>query len=189
VGAALSAVRVASAQANWTVADKLCELVDIPATRHPVVEAAEYRGKARGEVARRSRRRWRPRLLATRLPQSVMRTITKSDRRPATSSWEKAPIAESVRSRIDPVARDIAPGRSGSARTGAGADLVWRGLLRGRAPHHGRFPDGFMGAPGSGRPVVFRMLHVFEFRGGAISGEDVWLDAGAIVAQLPASAG
>ena len=49
----------------------------------------------------------------------------------------------------------------------------------------GDSPHGFMGAPGSGRPVVFRMLHVFEFRGGAISGEDVWLDAGAIVAQLP----
>jgi hypothetical protein len=43
VGAAPSAVRIASAQARWTVADKLYELVnitvgqgiDIPATRHP----------------------------------------------------------------------------------------------------------------------------------------------------------
>ena len=48
----------------------------------------------------------------------------------------------------------------------------------------GRFPHGFLGAPGSNRPVVFRMLHVFEFRGAAISRENVWLDGGAIAAQL-----
>jgi hypothetical protein len=51
----------------------------------------------------------------------------------------------------------------------------------------GRFPHGFLGAPGSDRPVVFRMLHVFEFRGNAIRRENVWLDAGAIVAQLTAT--
>jgi hypothetical protein len=51
----------------------------------------------------------------------------------------------------------------------------------------GRFPHGFLGAPGSDRPVVFRMLHVFEFRGNAISRENVWLDGGAIVAQLTAA--
>ena len=48
----------------------------------------------------------------------------------------------------------------------------------------GRFPHGFMGAPGSPTSVVFRMLHVFEFRGTAIRRENVWLDGGAIVAQL-----
>jgi hypothetical protein len=51
---------------------------------------------------------------------------------------------------------------------------------------HGRFPHGFLGAPASERQVIFRMLHVFEFRGDAISRENVWLDAGAIVAQLTA---
>jgi hypothetical protein len=50
----------------------------------------------------------------------------------------------------------------------------------------GRFPHGFMGAPGSERSVVFRMLHVFEFNEDAIKRENVWLDAGAIVAQLTA---
>jgi hypothetical protein len=50
----------------------------------------------------------------------------------------------------------------------------------------GRFPHGFLGAPASDRPVVFRMLHVFEFRGNAISRENVWLDTGAIMAQLTA---
>lgn len=34
---------------------------------------------------------------------------------------------------------------------------------------------------------VYRMLHVFEFRGNAISRENVWLDAGAILAQLTAA--
>ena len=48
----------------------------------------------------------------------------------------------------------------------------------------GRFPHGFLGAPASDRPVVFRMLHVFEFRGDAIGRENIWLDTGAIVAQL-----
>jgi len=52
----------------------------------------------------------------------------------------------------------------------------------------GRFPAGFMGAPGSDHQVVFRMLHVFEFSDGAISRENVWLDGGAIVGQLMASA-
>ncbi|MEU4427964.1 nuclear transport factor 2 family protein [Actinoplanes sp. NPDC024001] len=51
----------------------------------------------------------------------------------------------------------------------------------------GTFPRGFLGAPASDRPVEFRMLHVFEFRGGAISRENVWLDGGAIVAQLAAA--
>ena len=51
----------------------------------------------------------------------------------------------------------------------------------------GRFPHGFAGAPGGDRPVAFRMLHVFEFRGSAISRENIWLDAGAIVAQLSAA--
>lgn len=50
----------------------------------------------------------------------------------------------------------------------------------------GRFPHGFVGAPPSDRLVEFRMLHVFEFRGDAISRENVWLDTGAIVAQLTA---
>ena len=44
----------------------------------------------------------------------------------------------------------------------------------------------FMGIPGNGRRVTFRMLHVFEFRDDRISRENVWLDGGAIVAQLTA---
>lgn len=48
----------------------------------------------------------------------------------------------------------------------------------------GLFPHGFMAAPASEHPVSFRMLHVFEFRGEAISRENVWLDTGGILAQL-----
>jgi len=40
-------------------------------------------------------------------------------------------------------------------------------------------------APGIlGRSVHFRMLHVFDFRDGKISRENVWLDGGSISHQL-----
>ena len=41
-----------------------------------------------------------------------------------------------------------------------------------------------LGLPGHGRRVSFRTLHVFEFRNGLISRENVWLDSAAIVDQL-----
>ncbi len=41
-----------------------------------------------------------------------------------------------------------------------------------------------LGLPGNGRKISFRMLHVFEFRDGAISRENIWLDTAAIVEQL-----
>ena len=42
----------------------------------------------------------------------------------------------------------------------------------------------FMGIPGNGRRVTFRMLHVWDFKDDAISREQIWLDGGAIAAQL-----
>lgn len=47
-----------------------------------------------------------------------------------------------------------------------------------------------LGLPGNGRRITFRVLHVFEFRGGLISRENVWLDGAAIQQQLacPAAA-
>lgn len=42
----------------------------------------------------------------------------------------------------------------------------------------------FMGLPGNGRRVTFRMLHVWDFKNDAISREQVWLDGGSIAAQL-----
>jgi steroid delta-isomerase-like uncharacterized protein len=45
--------------------------------------------------------------------------------------------------------------------------------------------DGeFLGVPGHGKRITFRLLHVWEFRGGLMSRENVWLDGGSIVAQL-----
>lgn len=41
-----------------------------------------------------------------------------------------------------------------------------------------------LGIPGNGRRVSFGILHVFDFRDGLISREQVWIDSGAIVAQL-----
>jgi steroid delta-isomerase-like uncharacterized protein len=42
------------------------------------------------------------------------------------------------------------------------------------------------GLAGNGRRVSFRIMHVFEFRDGLISRENVWVDAAAIVDQLSA---
>ncbi len=57
----------------------------------------------------------------------------------------------------------------------------------------GAVPGEFLGIPGNGRHITFRMLHVWEFKDGRISRENVWLDGGAISAQLtspePALAG
>ena len=44
-----------------------------------------------------------------------------------------------------------------------------------------------LGIPGNGRRVTFRIFHVFDFRDGLVSREQVWIDSGAIVAQLTAS--
>ena len=43
------------------------------------------------------------------------------------------------------------------------------------------------GIPGNGRRVTFGILHVFGFRDGLISREQVWIDSGSIVAQLAAA--
>jgi steroid delta-isomerase-like uncharacterized protein len=44
-----------------------------------------------------------------------------------------------------------------------------------------------LGIPGNGRRITFRILHVFEFRAGRISRENVWLDGAAVAAQLTAA--
>jgi steroid delta-isomerase-like uncharacterized protein len=51
---------------------------------------------------------------------------------------------------------------------------------------HGPVPGEFLGIPGNGRRISFRMLHVWEFKDGRISRENVWLDGNAIVTQLTA---
>jgi steroid delta-isomerase-like uncharacterized protein len=48
----------------------------------------------------------------------------------------------------------------------------------------GTVPGTFLGVEGRGRRISFRMLHVWEFRDGLISRENVWFDDGAILRQL-----
>jgi steroid delta-isomerase-like uncharacterized protein len=48
----------------------------------------------------------------------------------------------------------------------------------------GTVPGEFLGIPGNGRRISFRLLHVWEFKSGQISRENVWLDGAAITAQL-----
>jgi steroid delta-isomerase-like uncharacterized protein len=53
-------------------------------------------------------------------------------------------------------------------------DKIWTATVAG----------DFLGIPGNGRRISVRVLHVFEFREGRIARENVWLDAGAAIAQL-----
>lgn len=48
----------------------------------------------------------------------------------------------------------------------------------------GTVTGSMLGMPGNGRRISFRILHVFEFRDGLVSRENVWLDTAAIAAQL-----
>jgi SnoaL-like domain len=53
-------------------------------------------------------------------------------------------------------------------------DKIWTARVTGE----------FMGIPGHGRRISIRVLHVFQFRDGLIARENVWIDAGAAIAQL-----
>lgn len=100
-----------------------------------------------------------------------------------------------------------AVGFPGSPRTGKDAAREFYGFLTANFRTEGeeplnRFFDGdnmileqnmtgsvigeMLGIPGNGRMVTFRILHVFAFRDGLISREQVWIDSGAIAAQLAA---
>jgi steroid delta-isomerase-like uncharacterized protein len=48
----------------------------------------------------------------------------------------------------------------------------------------GTVVGSMLGLPGNGRRINFRILHVFEFRDGLVSRENVWLDTAAIIDQL-----
>jgi len=55
-------------------------------------------------------------------------------------------------------------------------DKIWKAKVVG----------DFLGIDGRDRIITMRVMHVFEFRNGLISRENVWLDAGAAIAQLMA---
>jgi steroid delta-isomerase-like uncharacterized protein len=48
----------------------------------------------------------------------------------------------------------------------------------------GTVVGSLLGLAGNGRRISFRMLHVFEFRDGLISRENIWLDTAAVADQL-----
>ena len=76
---------------------------------------------------------------------------------------------------------DLADGKVECIRRLYGDDVLvdestWRGTAAGRP----------FGLEGKGRPLAFRLLHVVEFADdGAMKRENVWVDMGAILRQLP----
>lgn len=50
----------------------------------------------------------------------------------------------------------------------------------------GTVPGEFLGVAGHGKRITFRLLHVWEFRDGLISRENVWLDGASVIGQLTA---
>ena len=108
---------------------------------------------------------------------------------------------------VDDVVHD-AVGFPGSPRTGKQAAREFYGFLTANfrteeeQPLHRWFAGDTMlleqlmtgsvigemlGIAGNGRRVTFKIFHVFEFADDLISREQVWIDSGAIVAQLTAA--
>jgi ketosteroid isomerase-like protein len=87
---------------------------------------------------------------------------------------------ENARAFYEALFADLADGKVESLRRFYGGGFVvdeshWTGKAPGR-------PFGF---EGKGRPLDFRLLHVFEFTNdGQISSEQVWVDFAAIARQL-----
>lgn len=50
----------------------------------------------------------------------------------------------------------------------------------------GHVTGHFLGVDGGGAPVRFRMLHVFDLRGGLISREQAWFDTAGVIRQIEA---
>jgi hypothetical protein len=64
--------------------------------------------------------------------------------------------------------------------------LYGRNFLVDESLWRGRAPGKPFGIEGGNRPLSFRLLHVIEFADtGAIKRENVWVDLGAIIQQLP----
>ena len=84
--------------------------------------------------------------------------------------------------RYEGLMREIEQGELIRTRTYYGGDFCV-------VEHHTtcRIVGRFAGIPGHGRAVSFRMLHIFEFRDGGISRENVWMDTASVIAQLTES--
>lgn len=97
--------------------------------------------------------------------------------------WPTGPThgPEGARAFYETLFGDLADGRIETVKRLYGENFVvdeslWTGKAKGRP----------FGLEGRGRPLAFRLLHIFEFSdAGDIARENVWLDMGAIVHQLP----
>ena len=97
--------------------------------------------------------------------------------------WPTGPTCgrEAARPFYEALFADLADGKVECIRRLYGDDFLvdesrWRGTAAGRP----------FGLEGKGRPLEFRLLHVIEFAGdGAMKRENVWIDMGAILRQLP----
>ena len=97
--------------------------------------------------------------------------------------WPTGPMhgKDSAKSFYEHLVKDITTQEMTPVHTYYGPDFaviehIWNGTV----------PGSFLGMPGNGKAISFRLLHVWEFREGSISRENVWLDGGAIAAQLTA---
>ena len=97
--------------------------------------------------------------------------------------WPSGPTRgrDAARPFYESLFADLADGKVECIRRLYGDDFLvdestWHGTAAGRP----------FGIEGKGRPLEFRLLHVIEFAGdGAIKRENVWVDMGAILRQLP----
>jgi steroid delta-isomerase-like uncharacterized protein len=95
--------------------------------------------------------------------------------------WPSGPMhgRDGAKTFYDQLIQDVSTETMEPVRRYYGPDFaviehIWRGTV----------PGSFLGVPGNGKRIAFRLLHVWEFRDGCISRENVWLDGGAVVAQL-----
>ncbi|HWO74076.1 MAG TPA: nuclear transport factor 2 family protein [Dehalococcoidia bacterium] len=98
--------------------------------------------------------------------------------------WPQGPMKgkEAAKSFYEQLVRDIHSEEMKPVRRYYGEDFaviehIWTGTV----------PGTFLGVPGHGKRISFRLLHVWEFREGRMSRENVWLDGGSVVAQLTGS--
>lgn len=144
----------------------------------------------------------------TELPGERVKPMDRHEMRALIERHLKAEGAGDVEGAVSVYTDDIvhdAVGFPGSPRTGKDAAREFYGFLTANfrteheEPTHeyctedalvleqlmtGTVVGEMLGIPGNGRRITFRILHVFEFRDGLISRENVWIDSAAIVAQL-----
>ena len=97
--------------------------------------------------------------------------------------WPAGPThgRDNARPFYDALFADLADGKVTCVKR-----LYGKGFLVDESIWEGRAPGRPFGLEGRGRPLRFRLLHVFEFSPrGDIQRENVWIDLAAIIQQLP----